>query len=981
MMVWSTVQQHLCAGLVDFMSQALPSIGGERWWQNNVLLQLSPIQLGVVESIEAGALDQLDLAALLRVAQKNGSELAFKFPSFKGARPLFEELKDARNRHAHAPAKGLPLEDVLRDVDTVRKFLTAIDAAPQSLGEISKVRKDLLRRLADESDDDTPPSGNTSAGGTSTTPDSPDEPQGPESGNGKDPMGGGWLIDPESAGKAIREVLAANTFVGIDFGTSTSVVSVITLDNDGGLHAKTLDIAQPDEYGGDSLHHLVNTVLAWHKNQLLFGNDAYRLRQQLFEGRTVFSSFKMRLGVDIGPTYPETTLRKGEYAVTVESANDATREFFKLLALGIKDAVALAGLPSHLRFAVTVPASFEANQRRDLLRNMKDAGLPVTDSALIDEPNAAFLSYLHQSARAPVNDPILERLRHGAANILVYDFGAGTCDVSILTVQTTDGAVRSRNRAISRFTALGGDDIDRAIAKNCLLSQLLESAPDFEPETRDVEDRLVPRLQPTAEKLKIAAIKWCIQRGISTLDELREQTIEFTDLPLPPFAIRKHRLTLDVPTMPLSELADALEPFVGRYDEDESSTHVFAPIADALDKSGLAAEDLHAVLFIGGSAENPIVREAVMRLLPPEVRAIVPPDLRSHVSLGAALHSLGFHGLSADLIRPITSETIYVITRGGRLETVIPASSEVPTPDAFTTRLRVSRAGQQVVELPFCVSNESKLLGLLTVESSRAQGFREGDEVIISARITREKLLDVTARIGDQNAGTKLMNPLANQELSPAETGMLEAKQKFNIALLEHHGRPPVDVVLAYAMAAGAAGAHEIAAEMYQSVERLQPDANWATSICYHYSRADRAAKSHEWAKKAYERKPDALTAYNLSCDETGERREELLREALQYNPKLGCALLALGRLLRARRDADGQQLLERCVSVLEPRLDAHTLSESDCHYLAAAATELGKTVTAVKAQARLSTMSQDSAFDEENLAASIVETTVVKGI
>jgi hypothetical protein len=96
MMVWSTVQQHLCAGLVDFMSQALPAIGGERWWQNNVLLQLSPIQLGVVESIDAGALDQLDLAALLRVAQKNGSELAFKFPSFKGARPLFDELKDAR---------------------------------------------------------------------------------------------------------------------------------------------------------------------------------------------------------------------------------------------------------------------------------------------------------------------------------------------------------------------------------------------------------------------------------------------------------------------------------------------------------------------------------------------------------------------------------------------------------------------------------------------------------------------------------------------------------------------------------------------------------------------------------------------------------------------------------------------------------------------------------------------------------------------
>ena len=943
--------------LATFLAAQLPRVGGDAWWQSYVIAQLAPAQARSCEDLEDGDVHGLAVDAVLRVSERNWAELEHSRSTLRGTRLLLAELYDTWRRYGTDAAHDVDISDLLRTVDTGMRVLTSVGASGQALEFLDTIKRDLRRR--EDAGNDGTGHGDQQGRVEGTVPD-----RAPEREENS------WIIGIHQ--NTINTKLHNNTFVGIDFGTSTSVVSILQLDGASQrIKSMTLHIDQPGEYGETISHYLVNTVLAWRRDTLLFGRDAYRLRQELNEGRNVFSSFKMRLGIDIGPTYPNTVLRNNEALISIESANDATREFFKLLAGAIKKAVMREGLSVDLRFAVTVPASFEANQRRDLLRNMVDAGLPVSDSCLIDEPNAAFLSFLHERSFS-IDDEFFSSLIENKQIFLVYDFGAGTCDVSILEIQIVNGSMRSRNLAISKFTALGGDDIDRAIAKNLLVSQLLSTQTGYEPSARVVDEGLVPRLQSSAERLKLAAVKWMTDQGIEAIEQLRAINLApFRDQAVSSITIQGRRLELLDPHMSLSEFADVLMPFVGRYDPRTSTKHVYAPVADAIEKSGLVAEQIDTVLFIGGSAANPVVRSSVMRHLPSSVRAIVPLDLQRHVSIGAALHSFGFHAMGNDFITPITSETINIVTRGGRLERVIPASTEVPSPQDFRTTLRVGNPRQRVVELPICGRSVSRLLGILRLESPGLRGFSRGDLVEVSARITKDKLLEVDAKIGGVHVGARLLNPLANDEIGEAETRMLQARQRFNEALLKFRGTPPIVEVEAYAQAAMEAESYELAADMFITAERIDTTRDYATSICCAYSRTNQTDKAKEWAQRAMERSRNATTVYNYAIMSPIEQQEGLLREAITLDPDLDSAQLVLGRVLHRRGNPEGSRLIGSCIQSGRRKMARHSLDRDGCRVLIQAAQVIDDRETLDLAQTRLRHLDASSPYDDGNLAGS----------
>ena len=950
---WHDAQRLLASELAEWLGTVLPSHGGHQYWERYVLGTLSVAQRRECSTVDPGDFGSLDFAALIRVAIANCDELAANQLVSEDVKPNLELLKNARNTLSHLTSSGISARKELRLLEPGLHLLEALERDTASIDEfedlLEHLRKQAGERMTERPEDQT------------TTPD-PTKPK--NSGE----------ISPWPFPSGPNLPINAKSFLGLDFGTSTSVVSLIVPGPEDKLSIAPLSLDQPEENGGTTRYHLINTVLAHVDGKVLFGRDAYRLRPFLRNEIDVFASFKMLLGLDIGPDYPLTSLRRDKTEEPVESAKDAATLFFRKLKVAITDALDREGRPTNWAIAVTVPASFEANQRRDLRDCLSDAGIDGF-VGFIDEPNAAFLSHLFRTSLR--GEGLAQEIRQRPFTVCVYDIGAGTCDVSILDISEENGFPVSRNRAISRFTALGGDDLDRLIARDVLWPQLQRSYPDFDPSEGDIEQRIIPRLMPTAEMLKITATNRLRDNDARSLDDCQDGD-PISARPVKPFDERdrngkKHRLQLGRPKISLSDFAKAIKPMLSATAGAENGKHVYAPVANALAKAEIKPRDIDAVLFIGGTALNPLIRHAIMARFPEGTRAIVPRDLQTHVSMGAAIHAYALDQHCIDMIAPITPEAIYVLARGGGLEPVIRAGTVVPMGDTEIRFLTIDRDGQDVVELPFCVGSEDKMLGTLQIQSDRPGGFPRGSEVRVCAQVTRDKLLEVTAEVDGRVIKCAFMKPITNDdEPRPQDYGFHKARQEFNRELLEHHGCPSPETVHIYALAALEAHEYSLAADLFQKLERLDPSRDNAVNISYAYACAGMRRLSKEWTIRALERNPNHVTAlYNRSLDLGPDEAIPLLRKALKLRSDYRPVRIRLGQLLRQREDPKGMSMLNDVMREMSRALDAHELNARDCLSLVNLARDLGGSYLANRAEARASTLREvgGRGIDEGNLA------------
>jgi molecular chaperone DnaK len=776
------------------------------------------------------------------------------------------------------------------------------------------------------------------------------------------------------------------TFIGIDFGTSTTVVSVATFGTkDKPPILKPIELNQKLSDGAVYSSYKIPSVIAWFQERLLVGEGASQLKFKLRNGVNLWHSFKMDLGEDVGCRYPNSELGNGHEKWTILNAIDATQIFFMYLKTQIDKYVRNHSLPSNIQYAVTIPASFEANQRKDLVNCLEINGFMVNKQSLIDEPNAAFLSYVTNSGK---DKKLLKIPADYFPYTLVFDFGAGTCDISILELGRDNKGVFSKNVAISQFVKLGGNDIDRLIAIDVLMPQLFEGTnqkvEDFR--TREIQNLFIPKLTATAERLKIKLCEivalQATTKSIKELSEMEEYIKLGTSIEI---ETRKGILTLNEPKMSFREYAKICSVFTEkdsvlstkRIEEEAEFISVFKPIKTALKKAKLEPEDIDYLLFVGGSSKDPFIQESVSNFFC-DSEILIPNDLQAHVSLGAAVHSLVYNGFGKNIIQPITSEPIMLILKNGTdelVEPIIEAGTIIPSELKVIDNLSPQKEGQEVIELPICVGNRRKILYNVKLFCDDAKGFSISTPVKLEIEINADKMLIIRAAAGERKIMVEPISPFSNREMTSEERIQFKAEKDFNIELERNGGEPLLGPLKMLYEVYNRIGLDLKAAETLELIEEMFPNKSNLHNIGLHYRNAGKTDKAIEFYEKAMKHSPCAATAFNIAMlyennNDIGQQKyEDYLKIALSLDPHHNPSTYCLGQLyIQDGKKEKGKKLLNEAFSRWQAKFESNQIDPWDYGWFSSCARALGKDDYADLIAENTPTQDLSSFYRSENL-------------
>ena len=401
--------------------------------------------------------------------------------------------------------------------------------------------------------------------------------------------------------------------IGIDLGTSNSAAAVL----EGGR-----PVLIPSSEGTSLYGKSFPSYVAFTKDgQKLIGEPARR--QAVANPDGTVAAFKRKMGTDFkydifGKRYSPQELS----AILLQKIKKDSEDF---LGEEVKKAV------------ITVPAYFDDNQRQATKDAGEIAGLEVI--RLVNEPTAASLAY---GLDKGTND----------ARVLVYDFGGGTLDVTLMEF----GGGVFEVKATSGDTKLGGTDMDNAILEFLLAEIKKSTGVDVSKDKQAVQ-----RVREAGERAKIELS--------TTLN---------TEINLPFLAMGPKNSPVNFSyQMTRAKLEDIVLPIVDRTTK---------PVIQALKDAKLEPKDVSKVILVGGPTRMPIVQRYVEQLLGKKIERGVDP--MEAVAFGAAIQAGVLTGEVKDVVLlDVTPLSLGLETMGGIMTKIIERNTTIPAKKSqlFTT--------------------------------------------------------------------------------------------------------------------------------------------------------------------------------------------------------------------------------------------------------------------------------------------------------
>ncbi len=402
--------------------------------------------------------------------------------------------------------------------------------------------------------------------------------------------------------------------IGIDLGTSNSAAAVIM-----GGKPTIIPAAEGVTVGGKAFP----SVVAFSKDgELLIGEPARR--QAITNPDNTIIAAKRKMGSD--------------HIFKIQGKEYKPQQISSYILQKIKkDAESFIGEPVE-KAVVTVPAYFDDNQRQATKDAGTIAGLDVV--RIINEPTAASLAFGLDKAKEDMK-------------LLVFDFGGGTLDVTIMEM----GGGVFEVLSTSGDTQLGGTDMDKV-----LIDYVIDEFKKKEGSDLSQDTTATTRIREAVEKAKIE---------LSTVME--------TDVNLPfithdPSTGAKN-LELRITRAKLDEL---ILPIVERCKPS---------IIKAFEDAKLSHSDINKIVMIGGPTRIPLVRKIVGEIIGKEPESGVDP--MEAVAMGAAIQAGIIAGdVTSDIVLlDVTPLTLGIETLGGVREPLIERNTTIPTSKSkvFTT--------------------------------------------------------------------------------------------------------------------------------------------------------------------------------------------------------------------------------------------------------------------------------------------------------